>query len=197
MTDPELHHHLDRLPAPPLAEPAARGRALHRALIALDQPDAVVVTPPLRLRPALFSSGLAAVLALLFFIALLPTQHSVTDVTAQRDLLIELERSFPSHLQAVIERDGSIELALTEQPTLATDQRLLVEISTTSGRTRILSYSGRTVCVEIAGRTVCFELLLADNDDIIVSTEDFIWTTNHPATLAGTTLRAERLSSPL
>ncbi len=195
MTDPDLHRLLARLPAPPPAGPAARGRAHHRALIALAQPGVAAASPSRRRRPALVASGLAAILAILFFIAVQPTRSHHPDVAAQRDLLLEIERSFPSHLQAVIERDGAIELVLAEQPTPPTDQRLLVEISTPRDRIRILSYSGRTVCVTVAGRPLCFELLLADNDDVIVSSDHFIWTPDHPATLAGTTLRAERLAS--
>lgn len=222
MPDADLIKSLSAL-RPPLASEAARERALHRATLAFaaarhTPPDSAPEPVPrhrARLVPAGFLATVAAAVLLLGagFWMTPPSRivasgpDSAADSAAQsRDLLAELNTLFPGQLNAVIDRDGVLQLDLAAtshtSPAVA-DQAILVELLRDGRILRILAYSGRTVRLELDGVSLRLDPLLTSAGDVLLAGDDFVWSSARPAvaidadSLAGWQIAARPLALPL
>jgi hypothetical protein len=184
----------------PEPDDAARERALHRAVVALKNADTAgssrdLRPPRLFLRRPLTFCGAMGAAALLVFLTVPRPRHDASPATAQT-LLEQMEIVFPGQLDAVIERDGKVEVALAAQPSAPSAQPLLLTFVRGSRAFRVLSYSGRRVCVEMDGGRICFDALLTGDGSVILSGDHFLWTNQNPAPLAGYQVEAAVLNPP-
>lgn len=192
MTDPDLQKSLAALRTPPPSA-QARDRALHRATIALANPAPDDTTP--RRHPwsllSLATLGAACTVMLCGWLLLrTPVAPAAVarSTTADRDLLVQTGQLFPGQLNAIVIHNGTPQLDLsadaTTQPAPA-DQAVLVELTRDHHTLRILSYSGRTIRVQLNGADLHLVPLLTAAGDILLSGDDFIWTRDTPAQIAG------------
>jgi hypothetical protein len=210
MTDPDLHAALVALRSP-APDDAARARALHRASLALQ------ASAPAALQSARGSAGapwfvrlfrpasvlaLAVVLLGLFF-AVRPPAVLRLPVSGGGlgEVLAQLEQLFPGQLNAVIDRDGVLQLDLSENTGAVSatppDQGLLVELARGGRRLRVLAYSGRSVRLELAGTELRFDPLLTSDGHVVLCGEDFVWSSAEPSSagsLAGWHVEARALA---
>ena len=179
MNDDDLKKRISQI-AVPAASETAQERARHRALIAYraGAPEGEKV------RPSRWSLLVSAIVGLavgtcalaIFWPSEVVSQRTRSDTA----VLAQVEALFPGQLNAVIERDGGVQLALAAEPQTTSDQPLVVEFRRGNSTVRVLSYSGRRVCLDLGGREVCFEALLGERGKVIVAGEDFIWTAAEP-----------------
>ncbi len=213
MTDADLKKQLSALPSPAPASTAPE-RALHHALIALAQPRGGTVhaghAGEHRGRALLSWSALTMGVIMLFTgVILLRMQFAGTAtagsdtptvVSTETDLqtLAEVEGLFPGQLNAVIERDGVVQLDLAGSAhSLADKQPLILHLEGGGHRLRVLSYSGRSVTLELKSGRVTFEALITGDGNVVLSGNDFAWTSEQPRPLAGYRVQAHTLPSSL
>lgn len=197
MNSNSLKMNLGRLKVP-ASDPAARERALHRSLIALhhagkaDEADGHREGRPMFWRWAMLLcvAGTASVALWLAGRPVLPDDA----LAAGRKTVRQMETIFHGQLNAVIEHDGDVELDLTAEPTMPSDQPVLVEFSRGTHVLRVLSYSGRRVCVNLDGRNTCFEALVTGDGNVIVTGDDFLWGSRNPMPRAGYRVEAHSLN---
>lgn len=171
MTDDDLQKKLRAYGAPAPTD-IARERARHRALIALSQPaEAAAPKPRGVLNWALTGALAALILTALYF---RPQPPARANGSGTATVLAQVEQLFPGQLDAVIESDGEVEVALARQARPASDQPLVVEFRRGDSLVRVLSYSGRHVCVDLGGRQACFDALISEQGQVIVAGEDFV-----------------------
>lgn len=212
MTDPDLKKQLAQL-ATPVPDETAKGRALHRALIARDHPEARISAAErlgARWRTSYGWLAGTAVLAIVVFVATVrfrpdavtvaPVVAGAAGSSAGADLrmLTQVEGLFPGQLNAVIERDGAVKLDLSDVADTQADadeQPLVVQLERGDQRLRVLSYSGRSVTVELKGRRVTFEALVTSDGGVVLSGDDFAWSSAQPALLAGYQVQARSLTA--
>ena len=188
MNDEFLKRRLAQFKVPEPDE-QARERALQRALIALKNAPAAAPQPSLWcwLTPAL---GCVAVALLVVWWGGRPAGDNVL---AWQRTLREVEMLFPGQINAVIERNGAVDLELSEGASGGTSQPVVVEFVRGRSVLHVLSYSGRKVCVELDGDTACFEPLITAEGRVILAGEDFLWTAEHPVSRSGYRVRAQFL----
>lgn len=203
MTDRDLRENLAALRAP-ASSPQARERALHRATLALDsassaKPASAPARSAASLRHILAAlGGAVATLALGFWLARpAPTANTPASLADRRTealrLLAEVRAVFPDRLDAVIDRDGALHLALSDHASrLASDQAVLIELARAGRVVRVLGFSGRAVEMDLDGRRVSFSPLLTGEGGVLLAGSDFAWTDRQPApaALAGWSIAA-------
>jgi len=118
---------------------------------------------------------------------------------ASEKLLAQVSQLFPDRLNAVIERNGTAEIALAEtaDPALIADQPLVVNLVRGGEKIKVLSFSGRVVRLEIDGREVTFETLVTADGQVIVSGDNFFWNHENPNPLLGYRIQAQPLIASL
>lgn len=136
------------------------------------------------------AGGALAAIVLVVWVAERPKGE---DSFAWQRTLQELEALFPGQVNAVIERDGQVDVELAEAHAGGTGQPIVVEFVQGSRVLRVLSYSGRQVCVDLGGAKACFEPLVTAEGSVILSGEDFLWTSEHPVTREGYRVEARFL----
>jgi len=121
---------------------------------------------------------------------------------AAEDLLAQLQQLFPGQLNAVIERNGALQLELVAagaEPAggarLPGDQAILVELTRGSQRLRVFSYSGHSVRLELDGVEKQFDTLLTGEGGIVLAGADFAWDSTAPRRWAGWKITARALGS--
>ena len=196
---------------PPAPADSARERALHRATLALGSTREEPAPAPSARRPALHFLGAAAALAVAFALGLRlrPASHSAPAPLAHVDgsdavadslrLLAQIQQLFPDRLNAVIDRDGALQLDLAPSAAaLVGDQPILVEFTHAGHSVRILGFSGRSVEVELDGRLVRFAPLLTGGGSVLLAGENFAWNPGLPPpdALADWNIDARPLASP-
>jgi hypothetical protein len=206
MTDADLKKQLSALPAVSAADPALRERALHRSLIALAQPreaEEVGATRSSTGSPT-WRVVLAALVvvfvagALVFRSGHFRATENETNAHADLQTLAQVQELFPDRLNAVIERDGALELDLSNRPQSgATEQPLIVQLVRGDQRLRVLSYSGRSITLELKGVKFTFEALVTSDGGIVLSGNDFVWNSKQPGPLAGYRVIAQPLNIAL
>ncbi len=209
MTDADLKKQLATL-AVPSADPVAQARALHRATIALRTPQTTSPHGAARPRSSWFGFRAAATavatlcigLGLGWWLAPRPAAQIAINDAGSRQLLAQLNHLFPGQLNAVIEREGALQLDLGPQAnTVAApaDQALVVELHRDGRRLRILAYSGRPVRFELEGVFVRIEPLITSNGGVLLASDDFVWSSAQPAARAldGWEIAARSLALPL
>ncbi len=201
MNDADLRKTLSALPVPSV-DSAARERGLHRALVALAQPQPV--TAPVRTSAGLWRGALVA-LAVGLGTGVLVFRGKVHDPAAAIDVahadaltLAQMQSLFPGQLNAVIERDGAVQLDLAGQSSdVASAQPLVVQLERGGQRWRVLSYSGRTITLELQDGRVIFEALVTSEGGVVLSGRDFVWNSAQPGSLAGYRVNAQPLDKTL
>jgi hypothetical protein len=105
-----------------------------------------------------------------------------------------MERVFPGQLDGVIQAGNKVDVDLDEDatPALAESgaQRLKVTLQRGDKTVQILGYSGRKICVQLDGHMKCFEPLVTANGQVILSGDDFLWSSDEPAPIAGYQVKA-------
>lgn len=221
MTDPELRKRLAAL-RPPASSEAARSRALFRANLALDaatrstpaSEPAAAQTSRSPLASFRFAAGLllgsAAALALgLWLLRPAPpaslaadpapaANHTDATRAASLRLLAEVQQVFPGRLNAVIDRDGALQIDLADNSSaLASDQAIVVELARAGRVVRVLGFSGRAIDVELDGRSVRFAPLLTGGGEVLIDGETFAWSSTQstpaPSALDGWSIAARAL----
>ncbi|MEY4488962.1 MAG: hypothetical protein RIQ79_1470 [Verrucomicrobiota bacterium] len=208
MPDADLRNQLSAL-HPPAPDETARGRALHRATLALASAPAPASAPARGTRPS-FAFGFSALAALAVALTLgvtFFTRSGVSPITqlpspsTDAVVLAEVEKLFPGQLNALIDRDGVLQLDLRPASDSAApdsaDQALLVELVRDGRRLRVISYSGRSVRVQLDGVELHFDALLTGAGEIVLAGADFIWTSATPRRLAGWRVEARPLVATL
>src|SRR5690606_16988149 len=120
--------------------------------------------------------------------------------TADRDLLVQTGQLFPGQLNAIVIHNDTPQLDLSAEATTQPapdDQAILVELTRDHHTLRILSYSGRTIRVQLNGAELHLVPLLTAAGDILLSGDDFIWTRDTPAQIAGWTVSSQPLAANL
>ena len=192
MTDDELQQKM-RVFEAPAPDDTARERARRRALIAFSQKgEAAAPEPP---RGVISWTLAGTAVAALVFAAVFFRPHPPAPQGAPGDavVLAQVEQLFPGQLDAVIERDGDVKVALASEERPASDQPLLVEFRRGESVVRVLSYSGRHVCVDLGGRHACFDAMIGEHGQVIVAGEEFVWTAQDRASANGWQITAKPL----
>lgn len=174
MNDDELLRQLRSI-VPPETDSTAQERARQRALTALRNMEPEGNAASSR-HGWLWTWAGAGAAALLLVGGLLLSRPSVSHpkTSGEAALLAQIQSEFPGELNAVIEQNGKVELALGDRPGPEPDQPLLVEFRRGNAVVRVLSYSGHHVCLDLGGRSACFEALIDDDGKVIVAGEDFV-----------------------
>ena len=192
MNDDFLKKRLAELKVPEPNE-TARERALHRALLALKNTPDETLEMPRRFswwRWASVAGVCAAVVLLAVWVGERPVRENLA---VWQQTLHEVEALFPGQVNAVIERDGVVDLELSDEAFGGTSQPVVVEFVRGASVLRVLSYSGRKVCVDLGGAKACFEPLVTAEGRVILAGEDFLWTSEHPTSRAGYRVEARFL----
>jgi hypothetical protein len=193
MNDESLRRQLRDLSAPSPSE-AARGRAKHRALLAL-QGGAVedsIKTPASWNRAWVGAAflTLAAIAAVVWF---RPHDHG-ENLAGDRQVLRQVEALFPHQLNAVVQAGGQTNLSLSDAAELGSDQPVLLIFKRQKELIRVLSFSGHRVCVPLGSGESCFEVLeTADGGVILEGEKDVVLASRHPV-VEGYAFRAQTLS---
>lgn len=209
MTDADLRSRLATLRSPAPTEPAA-ARALFRAQIAQAvAPQAANAAPAdasftsarrFAPGPALLAPLLAVLLLLPLFRAGPATPAPPPVARLDLALLDELEQLFPGQLDAVVERDGALQLELAARPASSTppnDQAVLLELTRGERRLRVLAYSGRPVRLRLEHDELHFSPLLTGSGQVMLTGDDFAWSPAAgapPRALAGWRIHAQALA---
>lgn len=180
-----------RLPEP---SEAVRERALHRALVALANSPKADEVPGEKVRRVpwrwLLTAGTLGLLVLAFWPGGKPV---IENTLSWQRTLAEVEALFPGQVNAVIERDGEMALELADHAAGGTGQPVVVEFVQGPRTLRVLSYSGRQVCVDLGGTKACFEPLIQADGSVILSGENFLWSSDHPVFPGGYRVQASFL----
>lgn len=203
MTDADLKKKLSALRVPPLpADPAVRERALHRSLVALAQPQPAAA--PVRTftglwRGALIALTVGLVAGVLVFRGRDQGAVAVEVTNADALTLAQMQELFPGQLNAVIERDGAVQLDLSagQAPGTMNGQPVVVQLEGGGHRLRVLSYSGRSITLELKGAHLTFEALVTGDGGVVLSGVDFVWSSAHPGRVAGYRIDARPLNTAL
>ncbi|MFA6961373.1 MAG: hypothetical protein WC205_11530 [Opitutaceae bacterium] len=204
MTDPDFKKTLSTLTIPPV-DPALRERGLHRALVALAQPQPADEAHSSARAGQPFWRASLAVLAVVFVAGLVIFREGREGSSAGQKVahddavtLAQMQELFPGQLNAVIEHDGAVQLDLAHDAVPAvTSQPLIVQFESGGHRLRVLSYSGRSITLQLRGATLTFEVMVTGGGGIVLSGNDFVWSSTHPDLVAGYRVQASPLGSPL
>lgn len=188
----------ERLTQLPVPEPdaTARFRALSRALVALEHRE---TTAPMRERhKPLWLWPIGCALAMLLLLFLLPAHWFRSPKQMRSDLVLldEMSALFDKRLEALVERDGEMDVQLSpqEMPMPVSQQPICIVLSRGHDVIRVLSFSGREVCLSINGQKTCLDVLATKDGEVIITGGSFIWNRQHPASLAGYYIKATMLA---
>ncbi|MFA6285737.1 MAG: hypothetical protein WC661_00030 [Opitutaceae bacterium] len=202
MNDDQLRKALGAL-RPPMPGEVERDRALYQATLALAQPRKAQESERSWLPRATWAVlGCLAVTLVVGGLAFRdkPVASAEAIATAGDDLhtLSQVARLFPGQVNAVIERDGAVQLDLAHDQAPAADaQPLVVQLESGGDRLRVLSYSGRSITLKVKGATLVFEVLVTGEGTVVLSGDNFVWSSAQPGLLAGYKVQAHTLVSSL
>lgn len=183
---------------PPTADEATRGRALHRATLALaGAGDAPREADNVFEKRVSYRWAALCVVMLIAGLVMVGPLRLMRDAEPGADLrtLAQVEELFPGQLNAVIEGDGEMRLDLARWTApSSTDQPVVVELERGGNRLRVLSYSGRSVTMELKGRRVTFDVLVTSDGGVVLAGDDFAWSSTERGSLAGYRVHARSLS---
>jgi len=165
----------------PSPSAAARGRALHRALVALEQAPSVETDEG---RDSLAWRLGYAVTILVVLAVVLSWHHSKTgdeSLAVDREMIRQMDKLFPGQVDAIVEKDGKIDLTIAQTPVIGPDQPLLLIFRHGSETIRVLSYSGHHLCLSLGRQRDCFEVLATPTGGVILEDEKQAWlASDHP-----------------
>jgi hypothetical protein len=180
MNDEALRRELRGWPAPSPSV-TARGRALHRALITLNQGPSVKMDKE---RSSVVWQFSYAVTILVVLASLLAWRHSLSgneNLAADREMIRQMEKLFPGQVDAIVEKDGKIDLAIAQTPEVGPDQPLLLVFRNGKETIRVLSYSGHQLWLSLGRQRDCFEVLATPTGGVILENEKQAWlASDHP-----------------
>ena len=198
MKDDDLRRHLHKLRVPEGSE-TARARARHRALIAFQQGGSIQ-----REEPAWkgFVWRWRAAIALVLVVGLIPFlffKHTTSpeNLANDRQILQQMEKLFPNQVDAVVERNGKVDLSIAQSPVLGSDQPVVVVFKRGHESVRVLSYSGHRFCLMLGKTENCFEILTTPAGGVILEGEDKVWSASEHLEVAGYSVRAQTLEARL
>ncbi len=167
----------------PKADPIAKDRALHRALVAFKQSHSQVPAPvaPWFWRRMTFALVTVALLAGVFGFWLHRSSPDRRGRFAMMEITREIETLFPKQINAIVEENGEIRLDLAFNPDALTDQPVYVQLVHEGHTIRVVSYSGRRITVTVGQEKLTFEPLVTGSGEVILVGEDFLWSPAHPA----------------
>lgn len=182
---------LSQVEVPP-ADPAAQDRALHRALIALQNPEREFM-PSAAVHWLWPQLGTLAVVGLLVALMAWFFPGGESSKTAALAVLDQVAAEFPGKLEAVVEHNGQVDVRLAEGEIATSAQPVQLVLKRGQESVKVLSYSGREVCLNLNGRKTCLEMLAQENGEVIVSGDRFLWSSKNPAELDGYRIEASAL----
>jgi hypothetical protein len=192
MSDEFLRRELRKF-VPSSPSEVARARAKHRALLAFQNPGDTSATEFL---PTFWRRAwaFAAVLVAVGLAAIVCRPRGGTENLADdRQMLRQIEQVFPHQLNAVVQKNGQVDLSLTETDEMGSDQPIVLLFKRENDVVRVLSFSGHYVCVPLGARKKCFEVLETTEGGIILeSDKDVLIASRHP-TIEGYAFRAQTL----
>jgi hypothetical protein len=197
MNDDDLRKQLRAFDAPPASE-ATRGRAKHRALLALGQPGSLTGMETSRHGLLVWGSLVVAALALVLEIfahqnSTHPLHLSAENLVADRTILQQTEQLFPGQVEAVVQRDGKTDLAIADAPVVGEHQPVLVIFQRGRESIRVLSYSGHRFCLDLGAAHSCFEILESGGGGFILESDNRVWTSAQHPVIDGFEVRAQNL----
>jgi hypothetical protein len=198
MNDDDLRQRLHKLRVPEASE-SARARARHRALIAFQQGGSMRAEESAwkgfvwRWRAAI---ALALVVGFLPFL-FLKHRNTSENLANDRQILKQMEKLFPNQVNAVVERNGKVDLSIAQSPVVGADQPVLVVFKRGRESIRVLSYSGHRVCLMLGKKQNCFEILATPAGGVILEGEDKVWLASEHLEVAGYSVRAQSLEASL
>ncbi|HEY0257302.1 MAG TPA: hypothetical protein VGC39_07660 [Candidatus Methylacidiphilales bacterium] len=198
MNDDELRQRLRQLRIPEASE-SAQGRARHRALIAFEQGGSLTANGGARRGFGWRWAGVAAlalILSLLPFF-LLKRPAPPENLANDRDVLQQVQKLFPNQVNAVVERNGNVDLSITQDAMVGSDQPVLLVFRKGRESIRVLSYSGHRVCLMLGQTQSCFEILATPTGGVILEGEDKAWLASEHPHVAGYSIRAQTLGAAL
>lgn len=202
MNDDQLRKTLAVL-RPPEPRAVERDRALYQATLALAQPrNEQTSERSWLLRTTWLVLGGVAMALVVGGLAFRgkPAAPVGAIATAGGDFhtLAQVAQLFPGQVNAVIERDDSVQLDLTNDQAPATDaQPLVVQLENDGHRLRVLSYSGRSITLKLKGTTLTFEVLVTGEGAVVLSGDNFVWSSAQSGLLAGYKVQAHTLVTAL
>jgi hypothetical protein len=211
MPDTDLSTALAALRPPPGAD-AARDRALYQATLALRAGASHLKSSPTLSSGQSGSMGWRVLVTSLVAVVLLALgAHFTSSVPVARPasapdfarVLAELDQLFPGQVEALVEKDGALQIDVAVNPGSGAqtplDQSLVIEFVRAENRLRIVAYSGRSVRLQLDGVALRFDPLLTAERTVVLAGEDFIWTPGDsaPRALAGWHIEARPLRSVL
>ncbi len=196
MSDDQLRQRLNRLQVP-RASDSARGRAKHRALIALQSADSAAAGTAEK-KVAWKWIGAATAVCAVALLAFLPrSQAPAENLANDRQLFRQIEMMFPGQVNSVVEQNGHVDLSIAQSSLVGSQQPVLMVFRKDSQSIRVLSYSGHRVCVPLGKEHCCFDVLAGPNGSVILEGDDNVWVTSHPVVVAGYSVQAQTLEASL
>lgn len=214
MNDDDVQKQLRAFKAPEPSE-SAQTRARHRALIAFQQPGSNRERQP-GIKNAIWNWRMAVGGAVIIAVVALfaPRFPAPLDLTASpdfkvqqhralesvgndRQILRQMEQLFPNQINAVVERNGKVDLSIAESRVVGSDQPLLVIFKQGDNTIRVLSYSGHRVCLMLGKARKCFEILATPTGNVILEGEDKVWLASEHPEVFGYSVRAQTLEASL
>ena len=199
MGERDIDEQLKQLLVPDAAA-GTEDQAVRHALQALEQWEAPVVRPRGLASPAWKLAGACAVLVLVLCIGLrhlfppAPQGASWAEQVARDErVLQETLELFPDHLQAIVMENGETKIVLGEEPQFFRSQPLLVTLTRDSRTTRIVGFSGELVQAGVAQDQLTLELLVTAEGHVLLSGDDFFWSSQRPGVAGGYTIQAQPL----
>jgi len=196
VNDNELRRRLHGLRVP-MASVAARERARHRAARALGRDTTGTDAPGNRFTWQ-WAGALAVLVAFVLVWHVRPrTSTPEEDVATDQRILQQMQTLFPRQVNAVVEDNGRVSLAIAQSPEVGSDQPVVV-LFRQNGRTiRVLSYSGHKVCLPLGGEERCFEILATAAGGVIIEGADKVWLASGKPEIAGYSVQAQTLEASL
>ena len=86
----------------------------------------------------------------------------------------EYQALFQDDLQAVVERNGAVDVLLGDRQTSHDNPMVLLRIESEGKPVSIMAYSGQTIEAEINGKTVTLDILTTANHEVLVASDEFM-----------------------
>jgi hypothetical protein len=194
MNDESLRRQLRGLSVPSPSE-AARGRAKHWALLALQSRDDGEdhSEAPVSWRRGWIGVAFAAVAAIATAIWLRPHDHA-ENLADDRQVLRQVEELFPNQLNAVVQAGGQTKLSLSDAAEVGSDQPVLLIFKRQKELIRVLSFSGHHVCVPLGSGETCFDVLETTDGGVILEGDKNVMLSSRHPVIDGYAFRAQTLS---
>jgi hypothetical protein len=197
MKDDSLENQLRAFKVPVPSE-SGRARARHRALFAFQQPGlGETESREPRNLIANWRTAVGLAVALSVFAFLMLSHRAPESSTDDRQMLGQMEKLFPNRINAVVEEEGKVNLAIADSDTMGSGQPVVVVFKHGSDTIRVLSYSGHRVCLMLGQTERCIELLATPTGGVILEEKDKAWLASDCPEIAGYSVQAKSLELSL